>query len=76
MTIRNEMIAIADLTIQTIAQHHGYAPGEYDTETDPDDFCAAVLTGLHHWCDATAGSWDETLRRADWSYQHDCNVDE
>ena len=75
MAIRKDMPAVAHLSIEALAQRHGFAPGEYDTWDDPDDFCAAILTGLHHWCDATGASWDETLRRAHWTYQHDLNTD-
>ena len=76
MAIKEEMLAIAELCIESVARHHGYAPGQYDTQVDPDDFSAAILTGLRHWCDATGESWAGALGRATWSYRHDLNGNE
>ena len=56
MANKEDMLAIAALCIESVARHHGYAPGQYDTRVDPDDFRSAILTGLRHWCDATGES--------------------
>ena len=62
---RSVMLSIARKALEERAKLDGYAPGDYDLESDPEGYVVSLLNALHHWCRANSIHWETELFHAE-----------